>query len=530
MPFTCPPAVQVFGQHTDEFGEVLTYECLCFLAQLERNVGKRRHALLEKRKVVAQQINEGILPVFPPETKHIREGDWIARPPPKDMLDRRVEITGPVDRKMVINALNSGAKTFMADFEDSHCPTWENNLNGQINLRDAVRGTISFYNAKKNKNYTLNQNTAVLMVRPRGWHLDEAHVFVDGAPMSASLFDFGIYCFHNAKELIKRGSGPYFYFPKLEHYLEARLWNDAIVLASDFLTIPIGTMKATVLCETILAAFQMDEIIYELRDHSVGLNCGRWDYIFSFFKKFGRMSDMVLPDRGQVGMDRPFMDAYVRHLIKTCHRRGVHAMGGMSAFIPIKGDDKANKKAMEKVRKDKVNEATKGHDGTWVAHPGLVKMTTDVFDEYMPNANQINKHRTDVVSESELLDLGDKGTISMEGLQDNVAVSLKYIEAWIRGIGCIPVNNLMEDAATAEISRSQVWQWIYNSSKITKTGQVITRPLVSKVIDEELEKLPGGKFKEAGVLLRELLLSDELAEFLTLSAYRNIIYKTNSML
>lgn len=526
----CPPGVQVFGEVKGEHKDIVTYKALSFLAQLQRHCGTTRLELLERRKTTKVQIAKGNFPGFPKETRKVREGNWVARPSPEDLLDRRVEITGPVSRKMVINALNSGAKTFMADFEDSHCPTWENNLDGHINLRDAINRTISFDDPKKQKKYELNENPAILLLRPRGWHLDEAHVFVDGAPMSGSLFDFGLYVYHNAHNLISRGSGPYFYLPKLEHYLEARLWNTAIVFSSEFLGIPIGTMKATVLIETILAAFQMDEIIYELRDHSIGLNCGRWDYMFSMLKNFGRFPDFVLPDRGQVGMDRPFMDAYVRLLIKTCHRRGVHAMGGMSAFIPIRNDASANEKAMNKIRRDKLNEVTKGHDGSWVAHPGLVKVAMDVYDEHMPQANQIFKQRDDVVTVDELYDIGDKGTITMAGLKTNIAVSLEYIEAWIRGIGCIPVNNLMEDAATAEISRCQVWQWIQTGAKISVTGEVITKPMVSMLLDKELTAKNGGKWKEAGILLRGLILNDTQEEFLTLGAYREIIYKKRSLL
>merc|ERR1719499_750655 len=527
---SCPPGVQVYGQVKGQHAEIINYNALSFLAQLQRHCGPERAKLLERRKQSSIEIAAGNFPGFPKETQSVREGNWMARPPPEDLLDRRVEITGPVSRKMVINALNSGAKTFMADFEDSHCPTWENNLNGQINMRDAVNGTINFYDKRKDKSYKLNDNPAVLLVRPRGWHLDEAHILIDGQPMSGSLFDFGLYVFHNAKNLIANGSGPYFYLPKLEHYLEARLWNDAFVFAQEFLGIPLGTMKATVLIETILAAFQMEEIIFELRDHSIGLNCGRWDYIFSMLKKFGTFPEFVLPDRGQVGMDRPFMDAYVRLLIKTCHRRGVHAMGGMAAFIPIKNDPAANEAALNKVRRDKMNEVTKGHDGTWVAHPGLVKVAEDVFNEYMPEPNQIALQRDDEVSASDLLEVGDKGTITMNGLKTNVAVALEYIEAWIRGVGCIPVNNLMEDAATAEISRCQVWQWIQTGAKISASGEDITKPMVSALLDAELSSKSGGKWKEAGILLRGLLLNDTQEEFLTLSAYRNVCYKKQSML
>jgi len=424
-------------------------------------------------------------------TAYIRnDPNWRAAPPAPGLQDRRVEITGPVDRKMVINALNSGAKTFMADFEDSNAPTWENNLSGQVNLRDAIRGTISFINPA-GKQYSVRKDgkAAVLLVRPRGWHLEEKHVLVDGQPMSASIFDFGFYFFHNAHQLIKNGAGPYFYLPKMESHLEARLWNDIFNCAQDMLNIPRGTIRGTVLIETILAAYEMDEIIYELRDHSSGLNCGRWDYIFSTIKKLKLHPEYVLPDRSDVTMTVPFMDAYVRLLIQTCHKRGVHAMGGMAAQIPIKNDPKANEAAMSKVRNDKLREVHAGHDGTWVAHPDLAKIALEVFDEFMPVPNQIHVRRDDVVvTASDLLDMNFKGSITEKGIRDNIEICLTYTEAWLRGSGCVPIMNLMEDAATAEISRSQLWQWAYHQPR-TQEGKNVTPEYLSQLLDEEIDSL-----------------------------------------
>jgi len=532
--------VQVFGIDGPGFNEILTPEALTFLAALHRTFDHRRRTLLAKRILRQKDLDNGIFPDFLTETIHVRNSDWVGPSIPKDLEDRRVEITGPTDRKMVINALNSGAKVFMADFEDANCPSWTNGIEGQINLRDAIRGTILFEDKRRGKTYKLKQGIrlATLLVRPRGFHLNEAHILVDGEEMSGSFFDFGLYLFHNAKELVKKGSGPYFYLPKLESHLEARLWNDVFNFAQDYVGIPRGTCRATVLLETILAAFEMDEIIYELRDHSAGLNCGRWDYIFSMMKKFRNHPQFVFPDRGQVGMDRPFMDAYVRLLIKTCHRRKVHAMGGMSAFIPIKGDKAANDAVLQKVSKDKMNEAIAGHDGSWVAHPGLIKTAQDCYDKHMPTPNQIFKQTTDVVAAHELLDIGDKGTISEAGLRKNISVAMAYMEAWIRGVGCIPINNLMEDAATAEISRSQVWQWIKHGSMITGTNVKIDKSLVQRVTHEELERIKmsmgdsafnSSKFGVAAGLLLKMLLKDELDEFLTLNCYP-MITRYNSTL
>jgi malate synthase len=433
-----------------------------------------------------------------------------------------VEITGPVDRKMIINALNSGASVFMADFEDSHTPTWSNNLDGQLNLRDAVHGSITWV-SPEGKRYALNRRAATLMVRPRGWHLDEKHLSVDGAPVSGSLFDFGLFFFHNAERLIARGTGPYFYLPKMESHLEARLWNDVFRSAQQALGIPCGTIRATVLIETILAAFEMDEILYELRDHSAGLNCGRWDYIFSFIKRFAHRPDFVLPDRAQVTMERPFLDAYVRLLIRTCHRRGVHAMGGMAAQIPIKDDPSANEAALERVRADKLREVRAGHDGTWVAHPGLVGVAREIFDRHMDSPHQIRKYRDDVRVSAEMLLAVPEGTITEAGLRTNIGVGIRYLESWLRGTGCVPLNHLMEDAATAEISRTQVWQWIRHGARLDD-GRTITAELTRKILEEEMSRMPmgRGKFELAARLFTEIILANECPEFLTSIAYEHI--------
>ena len=445
--------------------EILTPEASRFLTRMAREFEPRRRELLERRRDRQMAIDRGALPGFLPETAYIRESEWAVAPIPRDLRDRRVEITGPVERKMIINALNSGASVFMADFEDSNSPTWTNNLEGQANLRDAVDGTIS-YLSPEGKRYQLNDRVATLLVRPRAWHLDERHFLVDGEPISGSLFDFGLYLFHNAQPLIHKGTGPYFYLPKLESHLEARLWNDVFCFAQDELGIPRGTIRATVLIETILAAFEMDEILYELREHSSGLNCGRWDYIFSFIKKFRNRPDFVLPDRSTLTMEKHFLKSYVELLIQTCHRRGIHAMGGMAAQIPIKNNPAANEKALEKVRQDKLREVTAGHDGTWVAHPGLVQIAKEVFDQHMKEPNQIGRCREDVhVNASDLLAVTE-GKITEEGLRWNIDVGLQYLESWLRGSGCVPIYNLMEDAATAEICRSQVWQWIKHGASL----------------------------------------------------------------
>jgi malate synthase len=512
----------VIGDHTD----ILTRDAMEFLAELARKFEDRRLELLERRIVRQRELSEGAIPNFLPETKGIRESDWTVAPIPNDLLDRRVEITGPVERKMVINALNSGANVFMADFEDSNTPTWENNLQGQLNLRDAVTRTISF-TSTEGKKYQLAEKTATLFVRPRGWHLVEKGLLVDGNPISGSLFDFGLFFFHNSKELVDQGGGPYFYLPKMESHLEARLWNDVFNFAQDELGLPRGTIRATVLIETILAAFEMDEILYELREHSAGLNCGRWDYIFSFIKKFRDRPDFVLPDRAQVTMDRDFLDAYVRLLIKTCHRRGIHAMGGMAAQIPIKNDEAANERALAKVRQDKLREVAAGHDGTWVAHPGLVAVAKEIFDERMKGPNQLHALREDVkVTARDLLKV-PTGEITEEGLRLNIDVGIQYLESWLRGVGCVPIYNLMEDAATAEICRSQVWQWVRHGARMNDGG-LVTPELVRKAIAEELEKLrcaakfESGRFELAARLFEQITTGAEFPEFMTLVAYEHI--------
>jgi malate synthase len=497
--------------------QILTPEASAFLTKLAREFEARRQQLLARRRARQQQIDAGQFPDFLPETAHIRQADWTVAPIPHDLLDRRVEITGPVDRKMIINALNSGADVFMADFEDSNSPTWQNNLEGQFNLRDAVEGTIS-YVSPEGKRYNLNSKVATLLVRPRGWHLVERHFEVDGAPISASLFDFGLYLFHNAQSLIRKGTGPYFYLPKLESHLEARLWNDVFCYAQDELGITRGTIRATVLIETILAAFEMDEILYELRQHSSGLNCGRWDYIFSFIKKFRNHPAFVLPDRSTVTMEKHFLKSYVDLLIRTCHRRGIHAMGGMAAQIPIKNDPAANEKALDKVRQDKLREVQAGHDGTWVAHPGLVPVAKEIFDAHMKEANQIGCRREDVhVTAKDLLAVPE-GEITEEGLRWNIDVGLQYLESWLRGSGCVPIYNLMEDAATAEICRAQVWQWVRHRATLSN-GRPVTQEMVRQAIAEQKNKLKGSRMAEAAEIYEHMMTSPDFAEFLTLVAY-----------
>lgn len=522
--------LKINAELTDAYREILTPDALEFIVALQRKFNKTRKELLVKREVRQEEISNGKLPDFLPETKEIREGVWKCAPQPKELLDRRVEITGPVDRKMVINALNSGAKMFMADFEDSNSPKWDNNIEGQINLRDANLRTIEFTNPKNGKEYKLNNEVATLLVRPRGWHLLEKHVTIDGEAMSGSLIDFGLYFFHNIKTLMDRGSATYFYLPKLESHLEARLWNDVFVFAQDYVEVPQGTIKATVLVETILASFELNEILYELRNHSVGLNCGRWDYIFSYIKRFRNVDGFVLPDRGQVTMAVPFMKAYSELVIQTCHKRGVHAMGGMAAQIPIKNDEAANNAAVEKVRQDKIREAKAGHDGTWVAHPGLVKVAMDVFDEHMPQANQLDKMREDVnVSAADLIEVPE-GTITEAGVRQNINVGILYIESWLQGQGAAAIYNLMEDAATAEISRTQVWQWLKDGAKLDD-GRTIDLALYESLLPEELEKIKAyvgeeryknGRFDEAVKLFDKLVKEQDFAEFLTLPAYEFI--------
>ena len=516
----------VLGRQDPAWAGILTPDALAFLTKLARKFEAQRRDLLARHQARQAELFAGRMPDFLPDTQAVRDGSWTVAPIPADLMDRRVEITGPVDRKMVINALNSGAKVYMADFEDSHTPTWSNNLEGQVNLRDAVRRTISF-TSPEGKRYALNPTTATLMVRPRGWHLIEKHVTVDGAPISASLFDFGLFFFHNAAALIERGSGPYFYLPKMESHLEARLWNDVFNPAQDELGIPRGTIRATVLIETILAAFEMDEILYELRDHSAGLNCGRWDYIFSFIKKFRLRPDFVLPDRVQVTMDRPFLRTYSELLIRTCHRRGIHAMGGMAAQIPIKQNQAANDAALAKVRADKLREVTAGHDGTWVAHPGLIAVAMDVFNAHMATSHQIAVTRDDVnVTARDLLAV-PAGSVTEAGLRLNVDVGVQYLESWLRGTGCVPIYNLMEDAATAEISRTQVWQWIRHGAQLDD-GRTVTESLVREVMSEEMDKLravlgpirfDGGEFALARQLFDEMMTGSEFPEFLTTVAY-----------
>ncbi len=519
--------IEVRGPVTPEFAEILTPEALRFVATLSRMANTRRDKLLSRRVERQKEFDAGKLPDFREETRHVREGNWKIAPIPADLQDRRVEITGPVDRKMIINALNSGAKMFMADFEDSHSPTWEGTLEGQINLRDAVKRTIAF-TSPEGKSYKLNEKTATLLVRPRGWHLDEKHLYIDGRPAPGGIFDFALYFFHNAKELIARGSGPYFYCPKMESHLEARLWNDVFCLAQEELGLPRGTIKATVLIETIPAAFEMDEILFELRDHSAGLNCGRWDYIFSCIKRFKNHPERVFPDRAQVTMATHFMHSYSLLAIKTCHRRGAHAIGGMAAQIPIKGDPAANEAALAKVRADKKREANDGHDGTWVAHPGLVPIAMEEFDAVMKTPNQIDRQRDDVnVTAEDLLKMPE-GQITEQGLRVNASVGIQYMEAWLRGMGCVPLYNLMEDAATAEISRAQVWQWIHNPRGVLNDGRKVTLELFREITAQELEKIrkevgeerfANGKYDLAARLFDNIIANDELEEFLTLRAY-----------
>ena len=519
-----------FTAPIEGYDRILTPEAIDFLIQLHARFASRVTTLLDARVRRQQLLDAGKRPDFLDETRHTRESHWRIDAVPDDLRDRRVEITGPTDRKMVINALNSGAKVFMADFEDSHSPTWSATLDGQMNLRDAVRRTIEF-TSPEGKQYTLNDQVAVLMVRPRGWHLYEEHFLVANEPMPAGLFDFGLYFFHNAKELIERGSGPYFYLPKMESHREARLWNDVFLFAQQQLGLPRGTIKATVLIETIMAAFEMDEILYELRHHMAGLNCGRWDYIFSFIKRFRNDGRCVLPDRNQVTMTTHFLRSYSQLLIQTCHRRGAHAMGGMAAQIPVKNDTAANEAAFAKVRADKEREAGDGHDGTWVAHPGLVPVALEVFDEHMPGPNQLDRLREDVhVNAHDLLAVPE-GTITERGLRNNIDVAIQYMAAWLGGRGAVPIHNLMEDAATAEISRAQIWQWIRHPKGTLDDGRKVTLDLFRALTAEELntlrEQLGGDRFERgnyqlAARLLDEITASDQFAEFLTLSAYEHL--------
>ena len=503
-------AAELRGPVEGRAAEVLTPEALAFVAALQREFGTERESLLAARAERQTELDAGALPDFLPETREVREGDWRVAPAPADLQDRRVEITGPVDRKMIINALNSGARVFMADFEDANSPTWRNVVDGQVNLIDAVERTIEL--DSNGKTYKLADDPAVLVVRPRGWHLPEKHALVDGEPVSGSLFDFGLYVFHNGARLLERGSGPYFYLAKLENHREARLWNRVFDFAERELALPAGSIKATVLIETVLAAFEMDEILYELRDHVVGLNAGRWDYLFSLIKKFRSRPELVLPDRAQLTMTTPFMRAYTELLVKTCHRRGAHAMGGMAAFIPSRRDPEVNETALAKVREDKVREAGDGFDGTWVAHPDLVPVATEVFDGVLGEApNQLRRKREDVdVAASDLLDLRvEGGEVTEQGIRANVSVGIRYLESWLRGVGAAAIDNLMEDAATAEISRSQIWQWIQHGAVAPED--------VRRIMEEELPE--GGRFADARELFERVSLADDFVEFLTLPAY-----------
>ena len=506
--------------------QILTPEAARFLKALHAHFNQRRVALLEARRQRQEAYDSGVLPGFLPETAHIRNATWRVAAIPGELLDRRVEITGPPERKMIINALNSGARVFMADFEDANSPTWNNCICGQRNLIDANLRIIS-WRSNEGRIYELKPDPAVLFVRPRGWHLLEKHFWGNGSPIAASLFDFGLYFFHNCKILLDRGSAPYFYLPKLESHLEARLWNDIFVFAQRYLGVPVGTIRATVLIETISAAFEMDEILYELRDHSAGLNCGRWDYIFSFIKKFRNRADCVLPERGDVTMDQPFLRSYVELLIHTCHKRGIHAMGGMAAQIPVRDDPTANSEAMQRVRDDKLREVQMGHDGTWVAHPALVPVAMAVFDQYMPAENQIRTpaEPCSPITAHNLLEV-PAGRITEAGLRRNIDVGLRYLESWLRGSGCVPIHNLMEDAATAEICRAQLWQWIRFSARL-EDGRAITDELHEQLLAETLKGLRASmgdpayscsKFDRAGELMRRLSQGD-FEEFLTLAAY-----------
>jgi malate synthase len=524
--------IVVTGTTEPRFDEVLSADALVFVAALESQFGERRRELLTLRSARQLAIDAGELPRFLPETAAVRTGDWTVVPPAADLTERKVEITGPVDPKMVINALNSGASVFMADFEDSASPTWSTMINGQIALSKAVRGDLSFTN-EQGKTYTLGTNPATLMVRPRGFHLVDNHVLIHGKPISASFLDFGLYFFHNAAYLLGNGSGPYFYLPKLESHLEARLWNDVFVFAQDALGIPQGSVRATVLIETILAAFEMDEILYELRDHSAGLNAGRWDYIFSVIKKFRNHPTKVLPDREQITMSVPFMSAYTDLLVQTCHKRGAHAMGGMAAFIPSRRDAEVNERAFTKVRADKAAEVAKGHDGTWVAHPDLIPVAREAFNATLgEQSNQISAPGpAGVVSAEALLDFTiPDAAVTLAGVRTNVDVAIQYLASWLTGNGAVAIYNLMEDAATAEISRSQLWQWLHNDV-MTADGVLVDAPLIQTIADEELQRIAKaigdeafaiGRFDEARHLLESLVLSDIFIDFLTLPAYQLI--------
>jgi malate synthase len=511
----------------DEFAEILTPEAVSFVAKLSREFGGRVEEILQKRAERQEQIDAGEMPDFLPETREIREGEWKIASVPGDLQDRRVELTGPPDRKMTINALNSGSSTWMADFEDANCPTWHNMLESQFNLYEAARRTITYDDPKTGKQYELKEDLAVIIARPRGWHLFEKHMLVDGTQVPAGIFDFGLYFFHNTSTLMNLGSGPYFYLPKMESHLEARLWNDVFVMAQDELGIPQGTIKATVLIETILATFEMHEILYELREHSAGLNCGRWDYIFSYIKKF-RNKDLLLPNRAEVTMTVPFMRAYSLLTIKTCHERGAHAIGGMAAQIPSSNDPEWTEFAYNKVREDKEREANDGHDGTWVAHPGMVGTAREAFDAVMTGPNQIDTKLPDVNPTAEDLLEKPEGNITEDGFRNNVSVGIQYLAAWLAGRGAVPIFGLMEDTATAEISRAQVWQWIHNEKGVFDDGTEVTEDLFRQVLDEELEKIKdlvgeeryrNDEFGKAAELFDRISTDDDFVEFLTYPGY-----------
>lgn len=524
------PGVAITGAMESRFDEVLTPAALGFIADLHRRYNATRKRLLSLRAERQKRFDAGETPDFLEETRHIREGDWKVAPIPPDLLDRRVEITGPVDRKMIINALNSGAKVFMADFEDASAPTWTNMVEGQINLRDRWRGNIGFTDAETGKTYALSNTPATLLVRPRGWHLLEEHVSVDGEPVSGGLFDFALYVLHNAREIVDQGATPAFYLPKLESHLEARLWDDVFSHAEDTLGLQKGTLKATILIETLPAAFEMEEILYEMREHIVGLNCGRWDYIFSYIKRLGKNPRFLTPDRSAMVMGKAFLSAYSLKLIQICHKRGAFAMGGMAAQIPVKNDEAANEAAFAKVRADKEREAGNGHDGTWVAHPALVPVAMEVFDRLMPQSNQLDKLRGDVsVSVEDLLQVHD-GVRTEAGLRENIRVGVQYIEAWLRGRGAVPLYNLMEDAATAEISRAQIWQWLFHGAALDD-GRKVTPDLFRSILEDEMNRVrevlgaevyDAGRFPEAIKLFADMSLASEFEEFLTLPAYKLI--------
>ncbi|SFD58089.1 malate synthase [Chitinophaga sp. CF118] len=524
-----PAQVVIEGQAIRGLEEILTTSAVNFVKALHLRFNNTRKELLKERDVAQQKIDEGELPGFLPETLTIRNENWEISPVPPALQDRRVEITGPVERKMIINALNSGAKMFMADFEDSNTPSWTNIIQGQINLKEAVRKTISLVTPEKN--YELNDDVATLLIRPRGWHMEEKHLTINGEPVSASLFDFGVYFFHNAEVLLQNGSGPFFYLPKIESYKEARLWNEVFDFAEEYMSVPPESIKATVLIETIMAVFQLNEILYELRTHSAGLNCGRWDYIFSFIKKFKNIPGYIFPDRSQITMTVPCMRDYTQLVIQTCHRRKAHAIGGMAAQIPIRNNEEANKNALDKVKADKVREVKDGHDGTWVAHPGLVPVAMDVFNEFMPQPNQIdNKRRDFVTNETRLLALPE-GTITENGLRTNINIGILYIESWLRGNGAAAIYNLMEDAATAEISRTQVWQWLHYKA-VMDDGREVNQELYETIRDEEIDNIRQtigsaayqlGKFHTAIQIFNRLVVQEKFEEFFTLNAYNNII-------